>query len=201
VIGKVGEFQEGVSVAASDDPAPVAPNAQFAFGNGVMKYLVFHDPGWDYSTYSFDTFFSDVAAASQTLDAVDPNLDAFRARGGKLLMTNGWGDMAISPYGTIAYYDRVIEHDPTAVNDVRLMILPGVEHCQGGVGPYWVNYIDVIDAWVESGDAPQQLTAFWLDEQGQPDGSRPVCAYPQYPVYDGSGDPRDASNFSCVGGP
>ncbi len=199
VIEGVGEFQEGVA-AASDEPAPVAPNAHFAFGNGVMKYLVFHDPDWDYSRYSFDTFFSDVAAASQTLDATDPNLDAFRARGGKLLITNSWGDMAISPYGTIEYYESVMERDPAAAADVRLMILPGVDHCHGGPGPYWVNYVDVIDEWVETGEAPDQLTAFWLDGQMQPDGSRPVCAHPKYLQYKGSGDPRDASSFSCIGG-
>jgi tannase/feruloyl esterase len=196
--GDTGEFQEGAVVAAAQDPAPVTPNAHFAFGNGVMKYLVFHDPDWDYSQYSFDTFFSDVAVAAQTLDATDPNLDAFRARGGKLLMTNSWGDMAISAYGTIEYYDSVIERDPSAADDIRLMIFPGVEHCSGGPGPSWVNYIDVIDDWVETGEAPDRLTAFWLNEQNQPEGSRPACAYPKHLVYKGSGDTRDASSFKCV---
>lgn len=199
VIGEVGEFQEGVVASAAEDPAPVVPSAQYAFGNGVMKYLVFHDPDWDYSRYSFDTFFSDVAVASQTLDATDPNLDAFRARGGKLLITNSWGDMALSAYGTIEYYESVIQRDADAVDDVRLMILPGVEHCAGGPGPYWVDYVDVIDDWVETGEAPDQLTAFWLDDQMQPVGSRPVCAYPEYLIYNGSGDARDAESFSCVG--
>jgi feruloyl esterase len=135
------------------------------------------------------------------LDATDPNLDAFRARGGKLLLTNSWGDMAISPYGTIEYYEGVIERDRAAADDVRLMIFPGVDHCQGGLGPSWVNYIDVIDNWVETGEAPDQLTAFWLDGQMQPDGSRPVCAHPKYLEYKGSGNPRDASSFRCIGGP
>jgi feruloyl esterase len=116
-------------------------------------------------------------------------------------LTNSWADMAITPYGTIAYYESVIERDANAIDDVRLMILPGVVHCSGGVGPDWVDYLDVIDTWVETGKAPKQLTAYWLDEQGRPDGSRPVCAYPQSPVYVGSGDPREASSFRCVGGP
>jgi feruloyl esterase len=199
-VGEVGQFQQGVTVARGNDPVPVTPNAHFAFGNGVMKYLVFHDPTWDYSEYSFGTFSSDVAAVSHTLDATDPDLYAFRARGGKLLMTNSWGDMAISPYGTIEYYESVVERDPSAVNDVRLMLLPGVEHCSGGPGPSWVDYIDVIDSWVETGEAPDQLNASWLDDRMQPDGSRLICAYPRYLAYSGSGDPRDASSFSCIGG-
>ena len=194
-----GGFQPGVPVEVDDDTqTPSAPNMHFAFGNGVMKYLVFHDPDWDYSKYSFDTFFSDVAAVSQTLDATDPNLDAFRARGGKLLMTNSWGDMAISPLGTIAYYDSVIKRAPAAAEDVRLILFPGVDHCAGGAGPWLVDFIDVVDNWVETGNAPDQLTAFWVNEQMKPDGSRAVCAYPKYPMYKGSDDPRDVSSFSCV---
>lgn len=141
-----------------------------------MKYLVFHDPDWDYSQYSFDTFFSDVAAVSQTLDATDPNLDTFRARCGKLLITNSWGDMAISPNGTITYYESVIQRDPSAADDVRLVMFPGVEHCSGGPGPWFVDFLDLIDNWVETGEAPDQLTAFWVNEQLQPDGSRAALA-------------------------
>jgi feruloyl esterase len=63
-----------------------------------------------------------------------------------------------------------------------------------------VNFLTEIDKWVESGEAPDQTIAYWLDEKMQPNGSRPVCAYPQVAKYDGSGDPRDASSFSCVKG-
>ena len=51
---------------------------------------------------------------------------------------------------------------------------------------------------METGDAPEQMTAYWLNEHFQPDGSRPVCAYPKWPRYNGMGDARDASSFSCV---
>jgi feruloyl esterase len=57
-----------------------------------------------------------------------------------------------------------------------------------------------IDRWVESGEAPDQIVAYWLDETMQPAGSRPVCAYPTVAQYDGEGDPRDAASFRCVAG-
>jgi len=44
------------------------------------------------------------------------------------------------------------------------------------------------------------VTAHWIDEQMQRDGSRLACAYPNVLTYDGVGDPRDASSFSCLGG-
>jgi len=193
----VNDFQEGARLE-SDFPEPVAPNAHFAFGNGVMKYLVYHDPEWNYADYTFETFHSEAAKVAPTLNATNPDLSAFRERGGKLLIHNGWADMALSALGTIDYYEKVLEHDASAVEDVRLMLLPGVDHCAGGAGPYLVNMLNEIDNWVESGVAPDQLTAYWLNEQNQPDGSRPVCAYPKYLRYNGSGDTRDAASFSCI---
>jgi feruloyl esterase len=192
------DFQEGAGEGAAGDAAPVTPSFHFAFGNGVMKYFVFHDPDWNYADYTFDKFWSDVATVAPTLNATDPDLSAFRDRGGKLLIYTGWADMALTPYGTIAYYESVLEHNPGAAEDVRLIMMPGVDHCFGGAGPDFVNYLDVIDDWIETGVAPNQVTAFWLNDQFQPDGSRPVCAYPKVVTYNGSGDPRDASSFSCA---
>ena len=192
----VGDFQEGMRTE-SDFPDPVTPNAHFAFGNGVMKYLVYHDPDWNYADYTFETFQSDVAKVAPTLNATNPDLTAFRERGGKLLIWSGWGDMALSPLGTIEYYERVLKHDASASEDVSLVMMPGVDHCAGGVGPFWVNYLDEIDKWVETGKGPEQMTAYWLNDQMQPDGSRPVCAYPKYVKYKGTGDLRDAASFIC----
>jgi feruloyl esterase len=193
----VENFQEGAN-DGDEYPAPVAPSAHFAFGNGVMKYLVYHDPEWNYADYTFQTFKSDVAYIVPTLNATSPDLSAFRGRGGKLLIWNGWGDMAITAKGTIEYYESVLEHDANAAEDVRLFLLPGMDHCSGGAGPSYFNMITEIDRWVETGEAPEQLTAFWLNEQNQPDGSRPVCAFPQYLIYKGTGDARDPSSFACV---
>jgi len=53
---------------------------------------------------------------------------------------------------------------------------------------------------VETGKAPEQTPAYWLDEKMQPAGSRLLCAYPQVAKYDGKGDPRDVSSFNCVKG-
>lgn len=195
-LGDVGEFQEGVA-ADSPFPEPETPNAHWAFGNGVMKYLVFNDPDWDYTTYDFEDFEEVTAAAAQTLNATSSDLDAFRARGGKLLLHNGWGDMALTAYGTIEYYESVIERAPDARDDVRLFLMPGVEHCFGGPGPSYVDVLDAIDNWVETGSAPDVLPAVWLSEQFQPEGGRPVCAYPDVVTYDGQGDPRAPESFSC----
>jgi len=57
------------------------PNLHFGFGNGLMKYMIYHDAGWDYSNYEFTGFRRDSALVAASLNATDPDLSAFRARG------------------------------------------------------------------------------------------------------------------------
>ena len=192
-------FQGGVE-ASDEHPAPEMPSHHYGFGMGIMKYFVYNDPDWTYVDYDLNDLRGDAERVAQTLNATDPDLSAFRDRGGKLLMYTGWTDPALTALGTIDYYEQVLKHDASAAEDVRLIMMPGVDHCFGGVGPDWVNFLDEIDKWVETGDAPEQMTAYWLNEKKQPDGSRPVCAYPGYVKYNGTGDTRDASSFTCERG-
>ncbi|WP_170611048.1 tannase/feruloyl esterase family alpha/beta hydrolase [Ruegeria arenilitoris] len=190
-----GDFQEGVGAGGFE--APVSPSALFSFGNGIMKYFVYNDPNWTYVDFDFSNYAKDSAAAAETLNATDPDLSAFRARGGKMLLYSGWHDSAASGLAMIGYYEDLLEHDSSASDDIRLFMMPGVEHCFGGPGPSWVNFLTEIDAWVESGEAPDEITAYWLDEQARPTGSRPLCAYPSVAKYDGKGDPLYPTSFSC----
>jgi feruloyl esterase len=190
------EFQGGVD--AGDFKPPIAPSLFYAFGNGIMKYFVYNDPDWTYKNYNFDTFRKDTERVAETLNATNPDLSAFRKRGGKLIFYSGWSDNAQPGQAMIGYYEDVLAHDKTAAEDARLFMMPGVEHCFGGPGPSFVNFLTEIDKWVESGKAPEQATAYWVDEKFQPTGSRPICVYPKVAKYDGKGDPRDASSFRCV---
>ena len=192
------EFQGGVEVG--DFEAPPSPNAFYGFGNGIMRYFALNDPDWSYADYDFDSIPEDTKRAAEILNAINPDLSAFRKRGGKLIVYSGWSDAAITGLGVVGYYEDVLAYDATAAEDARLFMMPGVEHCFGGSGPSWINFLVEIDNWVESGDAPDQITAYWLGENMQPTGSRPVCAYPVAAQYDGEGDTRDAASFSCARG-
>jgi len=197
-LGNLDEFQDGVDFGGFE--TPIEPNAFYGFGNGIMKYFIYNDPEWSYEDYDYDNLIKDSQRVAQTLNATDPDLSAFRQRGGKLLLYTGWSDAAAPAEAVIAYYDEVIAHDSSAAADVRLFMMPGVEHCFGGPGPSWVNFLDEIDKWVEMGKAPEQVTAYWLDEDLQPTGSRPVCAYPNVAQYDGKGNSRDTASFTCIVG-
>ena len=83
------------------------PSLMFAFGTQVFKYLVFNKPDWDYSTYDFSNFESDTRLAASFLNATSPDLDAFKARKGKLILWHGWANPALPPEATAQYYRQV----------------------------------------------------------------------------------------------
>jgi feruloyl esterase len=129
------------------------------------------------------------------VDAVDPDLSAFKARGGKLLLYAGWGDTGITPENTVLYYDSVLEKMGSNQDDwLRLFMVPGMGHCGGGPGPNSVDWTAALDRWRASGEAPAQLRG----RNPQTGLERPICPYPQYARYSGSGSVQDASNWSCA---
>jgi hypothetical protein len=69
------------------------------------------------------------------IEANDPDLKKFKARGGKLLLYHGWADPGPAPENTINYYDAVSSKLGGAQDDwMRLFLLPGVGHCGGRRG-------------------------------------------------------------------
>ena len=172
----------------------------FAIPVDHFKYVVFKDPDWDYRTFNFD---SDLALADKlddgTLNATDPNLKGFLARGGKLLLYHGWNDQLIAPSNSINYYQNVMTTmGADKVRDsVRLFMAPGMNHCAGGDGPNAFDPVTVIEQWVEKGKAPDQIVASHITN-GAVDRTRPLCPYPQIAKYKGTGSTDDAANFACV---
>jgi hypothetical protein len=177
-----------------------APNLRYAFGTEMFKYLVFNDPSFDYSRYDLSTYKKDTALASTLLNATDPNLDAFKNRGGKLLLWHGWSDPALTALGSVKYFEQVHARDPKASEYFRMFMMPGVLHCAGGPGPDTVDWAAAIDEWVEKSKAPDRIVAQKRAGAGAgapPARTRPLCSYPQRAVYSGAGSTDDAANFVC----
>ena len=97
--------------------------------------MVFEKTDWDVKTFNVDR---DLPIARQktapAIDAVNPNLSAFRSHGGKLILYHGWNDPAIPAVNTVNYYEEVIGSVGRANADsfVRLYMVPGMQHCFGG---------------------------------------------------------------------
>ena len=186
--GGWGAWLAGVGRSAAGGP----PSAAFGFGVGIMRYMVEHDPDWRYEDLDFTGFRQRAATAAATLGATSPNLDAYRAAGGKLLIYHGWSDAALSALAMIDYVEKVYARDASARDDVRLFLLPGVLHCAGGPGPWMVDYLAALEQWDAGEDAPDTLTAGFQDGSG----ARLLCAYPAQAEYVG-GDGRTPASFAC----
>jgi len=160
--------------------------------------IAYNDANWDAKSFDLDRDLKLVDDKVGTIiNAVNPDLSAFKARGGKLLLYHGWDDTAISPGNAINYYESVLKKmGGKQDNWVRLFMAPGMQHCGGGAGPNQVNYMAVMERWRESNIAPETMTAYHVTNN-RVDMTRPLCPYPQVATYKGTGSVNDAANFMC----
>ena len=97
-------------------------------------------------------------------------LDAFLARGGKLMIDHGTDDPLIPVDGTINYYDKLCAHygKEKVKEFLRLYITPGDNHgnCWGnGPGLTEKAGISALIDWVEKGIAPGALRKIRIDRK------------------------------------
>lgn len=88
------------------------------------------------------------------------------------------------------------KHGAATGDFARLFLIPGMGHCQGGAATDSWDGLGTLVDWVEKGQAPQRIVA--SGTAVFPGRTRPLCPYPKYARYNGSGNPEDAANFSCV---
>ena len=171
----------------------------FSIPVDFFKYFVYANPSWDWKTFDFD---KDVATIDEKFaalfNATNPDLTAFKARGGRLIMYHGWNDQLIQPMNSVNYYNSVSKKMGAKETDdfLRLFMVPGMTHCGGGPGPNTFDTVGALDAWVEHGTKPSSMTASH-STNGAVDRTRPLCAYPQVATYKGTGSLDEAANFVC----
>src|SRR5690606_28014338 len=126
-----------------------------------------------------------------------PDLAAYRARGGKLIVYHGWADPTVSALGTLDYRARVAEAmgGDQALDDwFRVFMVPGMFHCRGGDAPNTFDMLEAIVAWVERDEAPDSILATQVRD-GRTVRTRPLYPYPLVARYTGTGSVDDAANW------
>jgi feruloyl esterase len=168
----------------------------------------FDDPKWDWWSYDFDQSAKqtdDKLAAS--LNAMSPDLSAFRARGGKLIQYHGFADPVVPSLESITYRQRVLDAMAASSGNAeaemgefyRLFMVPGMAHCEGGPGANSLSMQSALEQWVENGQAPSRVVATKYQDDRPSGGvafTRPLCAYPGHAFYVG-GNANDAASFEC----
>jgi len=169
---------------------------------------------WNWWSFDFDRDLAHaVGKVGGMIDQINPNIRAFKARGGKAIVYHGWQDPVSNPLDTIAYYDRVKTLQGSQQETekfFRLFLVPGMGHCSGGtgttnfgnqgaqapIGDAEHDLLAALDNWVEKGVVPEKIIASKVIN-GVTVRTRPLCPYPRRAVYKGSGSTDDAANFTC----
>jgi feruloyl esterase len=146
---------------------------------------------------------------SAWLDSTNPDLSAFRRRGGKLIVAIGTNDTIASSGAQLDYYQSLLDKMGRKAIDsfARLYVLPQTGHGLTGSSytvdgngrsiaateiPSRFDRVTLLRDWVEKGIAPAES-----ERVTGTTGSRPMCSYPKYPRYVG-GDATQAAAYACT---
>nr|WP_238136853.1 tannase/feruloyl esterase family alpha/beta hydrolase [Variovorax sp. JS1663] len=183
------------------NPATSADANMYVTGDQWVKFFVTRLEAFD--SLGFDpvapgSWSARVAEVSAITDATNPQLSPFLARGGRLILLHGLADEVISPNSTIDYYQQLIATvgADAVERSVRFYTVPGMGHGTGVFIPSW-DSLAALESWVEGGLAP--ATGVAMDTVAGSFGrTRPLCRFPAWPKYRGSGSLDAAINYSCV---
>ena len=195
-----------LNTMAGSRGTPLKPEP-FIFANDWLRYYLTQNPQFDWTTVTpaaYQLLWDQSGEQYRIVIGTDnPDLTAFRDRGGKTIIWHGWADQLITADGSIDYYKRVQQQMGGAKKTAefaRFFLAPGVAHCAGGPGPQPTGVLDALLTWVEDGKAPETLMATRRDQTGAVTRSRPLCQYPLVAKYKGTGSTDDAANFVCSAG-
>jgi hypothetical protein len=140
---------------------------------------------------------SRISALSAQLDT-RTDISAFASRGGKLLLAHGLADVLVSARATEDYYRRLQTSMGPSQTDsfVRYYEVAGLGHAVSSVFNATWDSLTALDQWSVDGVTPvNQVT---VDTTGVPGRTRPLCDFPRWPQYKGSGSADSAASFQCV---
>jgi hypothetical protein len=211
-----GEDQPGGMAVWATGPKPpqfpTLPPAEqsggWYLGSGALRYFIARDPNRDPREITPEAYQKQAQKISALMDSTNPDLSAFERRNGKLILKENMCDFAQSPNAGVEYYKSVVASMGQDKVDrfVRFYLTPGANHAGSGVGtggealPHGIDLLGVLDQWVTKGSVPGNLTQT-AKEPTPPFkiiASRPMCRYPTWPKYKGSGNRNDAVNFNCA---
>lgn len=140
-------------------------------------------------------------SAWDDISARSSDLDAFRARGGKLIVPHGASDPVFSINDTIDWWEETDRrYSGKAADFVRVFPVPGMGHCQGGPATDGFDAFTALVNWVERDAPPASIPARAGSMSPWPGRERPLCPYPQVarPVAGAAGTGGEPA-FACVG--
>jgi feruloyl esterase len=186
-------------------------------GEGIRHHLYpfrwIYGTDYDHTTFDFNYDMDETdATLAPLLNANDPDLEPFRAAGGKLIIYHGTADAIVPMQDAVNYYERVISEQGSLEQTqsfFRLFLVPGMDHCGGGAGPSAIGQgiappsedsqytlFTALLKWVEAGIPPAQVIG--TGTKGETQYQRPIYPYPQVPHYIEGKDPLLPTSYQAV---
>lgn len=183
--------------------------APATFGQAIR-----HQADWRGDDFDVTRDLAAIDRVMPELRADDTDVAAFNGRKGKAILYQGWMDPAVAAMMTLGYYQDVEKKmggEKKTEDFIRLFMVPGMLHCGGGAGTDQFggsgndapipdkdhDLLSALENWVEHNQPPDRIIASRVVEE-KVVRTRPLCAYPAFARYKGTGDTDDASNFECA---
>ena len=220
---ETGDFPLWVS-----GPVPFLETNASDVTTAVIEAVMHRTPGFSLDSFDAVKDLPSLKEIMFSVDIPAPDFSRFQESGGKLIIYNGFHDFPCRAKSAEDFYAEALESNGAdALQEyLRMYLVPGMVHCIGGPGAWAADYIEAIVDWVENDQAPDRIiaehagnisfmegqaliageTVNWGNAileatEGREDRrpfTRPLCPYPSYAKYTGTGDTNDAANFDCV---
>lgn len=189
-----------LGTSAPANPMPTSAPYASVLVDQWIKYSVTRDPSFNTLTLDPENPGSFAARISDLSVQLDTSTDisAFRARGGKLLLAHGTSDVLVSTQATEQYYQRLVGRFGQSTTDdfARYYEVPGYGHAASNAFNAAWDSLTTLEQWRERSVAPTAQVV--TDTVGVPGRTRPLCDWPKYPRYAGTGNVNLAASFTCV---
>lgn len=189
-------------------PAPYG----FQFVDHIIQDIIARDASYDVFSYPVTTdgvvttaVLRQYGSRTAAADAGSPlDYQAFLDQGRKMIWYHGLSDPALPPFRDFVLYEQLARLVPGGYDrlqkQMRLFMVPGMQHCGGGVGPNFFDTLSPLEAWVEHNTPPQSIVAAHYPNNnptaGAPDRTMPLCPFPTQASLTGV-NVNNASSWSC----
>lgn len=185
---------------APANPSTFAMPFATAIGDSFARFWIYGDPSFNALTFDLNAngYVQQREQYISSRQDINPNLSAFAAKGGKIIIVHGQADPLIPSGSSDELYTRATASMgvPLTTSFIKYFRVPGYGH---GSGAFNVSYdsITALEKWVESSTAPTAQVARDANAATST-RTRPLCEFPAWPRYNGTGDINLAASFSCT---
>jgi hypothetical protein len=179
--------------------SPTASDGIAALGDLIIKYQIIRDKDFNPINFNPDRWKDKIVKASELLDATNPDIATFKENEGKLILLHGTADQFVTVQSTVDYYNQLVSKFGQNALDkfVKFYLVPGYGHSRGEVFTMGADLLGALDDWVVNKKVPKNIVI--TDQNDETAGrTRPLCEYPTYPRYKGSGNVNSTESFIKV---